>query len=272
MKDVNPAQVPSARPSAPSSVPVLCARDLHKSFSALEVLKGLSVDAHRGDVISILGSSGSGKSTFLRCLNLLEVPTSGSVILNGETVYTSNDPADSLRRETKQTALQRSRMPMVFQGFNLWSHMTVLQNVMVSPINVLGRPQKDTEALALAMLERVGIAEKRGMYPAQLSGGQQQRAAIARALAMEPELILFDEPTSALDPELVGEVLQAMRRLADEHVTMLVVTHEMNFARDVSSRVIFLHQGQVEEDGTPQDVFQNPKSERCRTFLSTINH
>lgn len=266
----------STRPESPAAqrpiTPVLCATDIHKSFGNLEVLKGLSVEAHRGDVISILGSSGSGKSTFLRCLNLLEVPSSGCVELNGELVYDSKVAKHSLKRDRKRTALQRSRMPMVFQGFNLWSHMTILQNVMVAPVQVLGRSAKETEALALAMLERVGIAEKRGMYPAQLSGGQQQRAAIARALAMEPDLILFDEPTSALDPELVGEVLQAMRRLADEHVTMLVVTHEMNFARDVSNRVIFLHQGQVEEDGTPAEVFQNPQSDRCRAFLSTINH
>lgn len=260
-------------PHAPSVQPqeaVLCASDLHKSFGNLEVLRGLTVEAHRGDVISILGSSGSGKSTFLRCLNLLETPSGGRVELNGEAVYDHRDPAHSTKRDRNRTALQRSRMPMVFQGFNLWSHMTILQNVMAAPQTVLGRSRKDCETMAMAMLERVGIAEKRDMYPAQLSGGQQQRAAIARALAMEPALILFDEPTSALDPELVGEVLTVMRRLAEEHVTMLVVTHEMNFARDVSDRVIFLDQGLVEEDGTPEQVFQNPQSERCKAFLSSI--
>lgn len=264
------------QPSSPSpdgtSKTVLAVDDLHKSFGNLEVLKGISLEAHKGDVISILGSSGSGKSTFLRCLNLLETPTSGVVSLSGETVFSSGDPRFSSKRDRNLTARQRSRMPMVFQGFNLWSHMTILQNVMAAPTKVMGRSVQEVEDLSLAVLERVGVADKRDMYPSQLSGGQQQRVAIARALAMEPTLILFDEPTSALDPELVGEVLQVMRSLAEEHVTMLVVTHEMNFARDVSTKVVFLHQGLVEEEGTPEQVFGAPSSERCREFLSNTNY
>lgn len=251
---------------------VLSVGDLHKSFGSLEVLKGISLGAHRGDVISILGSSGSGKSTLLRCLNLLETPSSGLITLNGETVFSSNDPKFSTKRNRNLTARQRSRMPMVFQGFNLWSHMTILQNVMAAPNKVLHRPVNEAEDFALSVLERVGIVDKRDMYPSQLSGGQQQRAAIARALAMKPTLILFDEPTSALDPELVGEVLQVIRKLADDHVTMLVVTHEMNFAKDVSTKVVFLHQGMIEEQGTPDEVFGSPKSQRCREFLSTTTY
>ncbi|MDJ1007842.1 MAG: ATP-binding cassette domain-containing protein [Paracoccaceae bacterium] len=251
---------------------VLSVEDIHKSFGSLEVLKGISLEAHKGDVISILGSSGSGKSTFLRCLNLLEIPGTGVVNLNGETVFSSSNSTYSTNRDRSRTAKLRSRMPMVFQGFNLWSHMTILENVVAAPTRVLGRPRTEAEGMAMSVLARVGIAEKRDAYPAQLSGGQQQRVAIARALAMEPSVILFDEPTSALDPELVGEVLQVMRTLADDHVTMLVVTHEMKFARDVSTRVMFLHQGRVEEEGTPEEVFENPQSERCREFLSTSNH
>lgn len=261
----------SAQTDEPTAT-VLSVDDLHKSFGTLEVLKGISLEAHKGDVISILGSSGSGKSTFLRCLNLLETPSCGMVSLSGDIVYSSFDPKFSTRRDRNLTARQRSRMPMVFQSFNLWSHMTILQNVMVSPTKVLHRSVKEAEELTLSVLERVGIAEKRDMYPSQLSGGQQQRVAIARALAMEPTLILFDEPTSALDPELVGEVLQVMRKLAEEHVTMLVVTHEMNFAKDVSTKVVFLHQGLIEEEGTPDQFFGSPKSARCKEFLSTTNY
>ncbi|MBA4491486.1 ABC transporter ATP-binding protein [Paracoccus sp. S1E-3] len=259
-------------PSQGTAETVLSVDNLHKSFGALEVLKGISLEAHKGDVISILGSSGSGKSTFLRCLNLLETPSTGDIRLKGEPVFSSKDPKFSTKRDRGLTARQRSRMPMVFQGFNLWSHMTILQNVMAAPSKVLNRPAHEVEELAMSVLERVGIANKRDMYPSQLSGGQQQRAAIARALAMKPTLILFDEPTSALDPELVGEVLRVMRKLAEEHVTMLVVTHEMNFARDVSTKVVFLHQGLVEEEGTPDEVFGSPKSQRCREFLSTTSY
>lgn len=248
---------------------VLSVHDLHKSFAALEVLKGISLTAERGDVISILGSSGSGKSTLLRCLNLLETPCQGMVTLDGETVFDATGARD--RRGSKVVAHQRAKMPMVFQSFNLWSHMTILENVVAAPIHVLRRPVQDSKDLAMAMLERVGVAEKQDMYPSQLSGGQQQRVAIARALAMTPTLILFDEPTSALDPELVGEVLQVMRGLADEHTTMLVVTHEMKFAREVSTRIVFLHQGRIEEEGTPDQVFDAPQSPRCAEFLASSN-
>ncbi|HWK44633.1 MAG TPA: ATP-binding cassette domain-containing protein [Stellaceae bacterium] len=249
--------------------PTIEIRDLHKRFGALEVLKGVSLEARDGDVISIIGSSGSGKSTMLRCINLLETPDSGEVAINGETIRMRGrgggrvEPADRA-----QVDRIRSRLGMVFQSFNLWSHMTILENVIEAPIHVLKRPRADCVAEAEAILARVGIAEKRHHYPAHLSGGQQQRAAIARALAMQPQAILFDEPTSALDPELVGEVLRVMRSLAEEGRTMLIVTHEMGFARDVSNHTIFLDQGRIEEQGPPSQVFGEPRSERCRRFLS----
>ena len=249
--------------------PALVVEDLHKSFGPLEVLKGISLTAEEGDVIAMIGSSGSGKSTFLRCINLLEIPDSGRVTVAGEIIEMAHDrsgrahPADG-----KQVDRIRTRLGMVFQSFNLWSHMTVLQNVIEAPVHVLGLPRKEAEARAMEMLEKVGIADKTDYYPAHLSGGQQQRAAIARALAMEPEVMLFDEPTSALDPELVGEVLRVMRKLAEEGRTMIVVTHEMGFARDVSSHVVFLHQGRVEEEGPPKEVFGSQKSERFRQFLA----
>lgn len=258
----SPALVPRQPPA------VVRVDDLHKSFGPLEVLKGVSLEARRGGVISIIGSSGSGKSTFLRCVNLLEIPSAGTIILGDDVVYDSSGAG----RSEKKRALLRARMPMVFQGFNLWSHMTVLQNVMVAPVRVLGHKSKEAEALARSVLERVGLSEKTDVYPSRLSGGQQQRVAIARGLAMEPEVILFDEPTSALDPELVGEVLQVMRQLAEEHVTMLVVTHEMKFAREVSGRVIFLHKGRIEEEGTPDQVFTSPQSVRCREFLASTRN
>ncbi len=245
-------------------------KDLHKSFGSLEVLKGVSVTAHEGDVISMIGSSGSGKSTFLRCINLLETPDSGEVRVGGELIAMRQrrdgraEPADR-----KQVDRIRSRLGMVFQSFNLWSHMSVLENVIEAPVHVLKVPKADAVARGEALLEKVGIADKRGHYPSHLSGGQQQRAAIARALAMEPDVLLFDEPTSALDPELVGEVLKVMRDLADEGRTMIVVTHEMGFAREASSRVIFLHEGRVEEEGTPEQVFDNPRSGRMRQFFSS---
>jgi len=249
---------------------MLVAKDIHKSFGNLEVLKGMSVSAKQGDVISIIGSSGSGKSTFLRCINFLEIPDQGLVFLDGEEVIIRKD---SKGRPTGADPAQiqrlRSQLGMVFQSFNLWSHMTVLQNVMEGPVHVLRKSQEEAKASAMVYLEKVGIAEKVDSYPSQLSGGQQQRVAIARALAMEPKVLLFDEPTSALDPELVGEVLKVMRQLANEGRTMIVVTHEMGFAREVSSTVMFLHQGLVEEIGTPKQVFENPKSERCRAFLAS---
>ena len=249
---------------------MLVAEDIYKSFGSLEVLKGLSVSAKQGDVISIIGSSGSGKSTFLRCINFLETPDQGRVFLDGEEVIIRTDrKGRSMGADPKQIQRLRSQLGMVFQSFNLWSHMTVLQNVTEGPIQVLKKSSKETKTAAMKYLEKVGIANKADSYPSQLSGGQQQRVAIARALAMEPKVLLFDEPTSALDPELVGEVLKVMRQLAEEGRTMIVVTHEMGFAREVSSTVMFLHQGLVEEIGTPKQVFENPKSERCREFLAS---
>ncbi len=241
------------------------------SFGDLEVLKGVSLTAQEGDVISILGSSGSGKSTFLRCINFLNVPDKGRVVLDGEEVNIRKDAnGRSLGADAKQIQRLRSQLGFVFQSFNLWSHMTVLQNVMEGPVQVLGRPKDEVREEALKVLDEVGIAQKADAYPSQLSGGQQQRVAIARALAMNPKVLLFDEPTSALDPELVGEVLRVMRKLAEQGRTMIVVTHEMGFAREVSNRVIFLHNGKVEEDGPPEQVFENPKSERCKAFFASI--
>ncbi len=249
--------------------PALSVRDLHKSFGPVEVLKGISLDARDGDVVSILGSSGSGKSTLLRCINLLEIPNAGTVTVAGETIemqYAAN--GRSRPANPAQVARIRSKLGMVFQSFNLWSHKTVLENVIEAPVHVQKRPRKECIEEAEALLAKVGIAEKRNHYPSHLSGGQQQRAAIARALAMKPRVMLFDEPTSALDPELVGEVLRVMRALAEDGRTMLVVTHEMGFARDVSSRVIFLHKGVVEEDGRPEDVFTAARSERFKQFIA----
>ncbi|PSW13889.1 histidine/lysine/arginine/ornithine ABC transporter ATP-binding protein [Photobacterium sanctipauli] len=246
-------------------------KDLHKSFGQNEVLKGISLTAHRGDVISIIGSSGSGKSTFLRCINLLETPTQGEIWVNGELIKMKNNrQGEFLPVDEKQVQRIRSRLAMVFQGFNLWSHMTVLGNVIEAPVHVLGIPKAEAIERAEALLKKVGLYERRNYYPGHLSGGQQQRAAIARALAVDPEVMLFDEPTSALDPELVGEVLGVMQDLAQEGRTMLVVTHEMAFARDVSNQVMFLHQGKVEEQGDPAKLFTNPESERLQQFISSI--
>jgi ABC-type histidine transport system ATPase subunit len=250
--------------------PTLVAEDIHKSFGDLEVLKGVSVAAREGDVIAMLGSSGSGKSTFLRCVNLLEIPNAGRITVKGETIAMAKDRHGALRPENpRQVERIRTRLGMVFQSFNLWSHMTVLQNVMEAPVHVLKVPKDEAIARGEALLDKVGIADKRDHYPSHLSGGQQQRAAIARALAMNPAVMLFDEPTSALDPELVGEVLKVMRDLAEEGRTMIVVTHEMGFAREASSRVIFLHEGRVEEEGPPDQVFDNPRSNRMRQFFSS---
>lgn len=247
-------------------------RNLHKRFGTLEVLKGVSLAAKEGEVVSILGSSGSGKSTMLRCINYLEVPDEGEVIIDGEPIkLIVSRKGKSRAKDNRQVDRIRSQLGMVFQNFNLWSHKTILENVIEAPIYVQKRSRAECIDEAEALLEKVGIVEKRHFYPSHLSGGQQQRAAIARALAMRPKAMLFDEPTSALDPELVGEVLKTMRSLAEEGRTMLVVTHEMSFARDVSSRVIFLHKGSIEEDGTPQEVFGNTRSERVRQFIKGHN-
>lgn len=252
-----------------AAVPQLSARDIKKSFGSIDVLKGITLDAYKHDVLSILGASGSGKSTLLRCLNFLECPTEGEVALDGEVVATRRTRTAQLEpADRRQIERFRTRVSMVFQGFNLWSHMNVLENVMEASVYVLGIKKSEARDTAEALLERVGLAERMHYYPAHLSGGQQQRAAIARALAVDPEVILFDEPTSALDPELVGEVLNVMKGLADDGRTMIVVTHEMGFARDVSNRVIFLEQGKIEEDGAPDEVMTNPRSDRFRQFLA----
>ena len=240
---------------------------LHKSFGSLEVLKGVDLTAHEGEVVAIIGGSGSGKSTLLRCINFLETPSAGKITIAGEQIAMRADGSPANRRQIEAV---RTRLGMVFQQFNLWSHMTLLQNVIEVPVHVLGVPRAQAIARAEALLDRVGLAEKAQVYPAYLSGGQQQRAAIARALAIEPRVMLFDEPTSALDPELVGEVLGVIRGLAAEGRTMILVTHEMKFAREVASHVIYLHQGVIAEQGPPSQVFGAPKSERLQQFLSSV--
>ena len=253
-----------------TDVPALEVQDIHKRFGSTEVLKGISLAARDGDVISIIGSSGSGKSTLLRCINLLESPEQGRIFVGGEELVLKPRRGGGLAAaEAEQIARLRAKIGFVFQSFNLWSHMSILENVIEAPIHVLKVGKMEARERASALLDKVGIADKRDNYPSQLSGGQQQRAAIARALAMEPKVLLFDEPTSALDPELVGEVLQVMRRLAEEGTTMLVVTHEMGFCREVSSQVVFLNQGRVEEMGPPSRIFSQPETERCRQFLAS---
>jgi polar amino acid transport system ATP-binding protein len=252
------------------AIPALEIRNLHKRYGELEVLKGISLTARDGDVISILGSSGSGKSTFLRCINLLENPNEGDILVAGEQLKLKRGKqGDLVAADGRQLNRIRSELGFVFQNFNLWPHMSVLDNIIEAPRRVLGQSKAEAIEVAEALLAKVGIGDKRHVYPNQLSGGQQQRAAIARTLAMQPKVILFDEPTSALDPEMVQEVLAVIRSLADEGRTMLLVTHEMNFAKQVSSEVVFLHQGLVEEHGTPEQVFDNPQSARCKQFMSS---
>jgi arginine/ornithine transport system ATP-binding protein len=242
---------------------------LHKRFGSHEVLKGVSLQARAGDVISIIGSSGSGKSTLLRCINLLEKPHQGRILVAGEELRLSPDRQGELQAsDPRQLQRLRTKLAMVFQHFNLWAHLTVLQNIIEAPVHVLGLPRDEAIAIARKYLARVDLAGMEDRYPAHMSGGQQQRVAIARALAMEPEVMLFDEPTSALDPELVSEVLRVMQGLAQEGRTMVVVTHEMGFAREVANHLIFLHQGRVEEEGPPAQVLAQPKSERLAQFLS----
>lgn len=248
----------------------LVVTELHKRYGEHEVLKGISLQARAGDVISIIGSSGSGKSTLLRCINFLERPYEGSIHVNGQEIRMVRDKDGQLKIfDKKQLQLLRTRLTMVFQHFNLWSFMTARENVMEAPIQVLGLSKAQARQRAEFYLNKVGMTgASQDRYPADLSGGQQQRVSIARALAMEPDVLLFDEPTSALDPELVGEVLRIMQQLAEEGKTMVVVTHEMEFARHVSNHVIFLHQGVVEEEGTPEQLFGNPQSPRLKQFLS----
>jgi histidine transport system ATP-binding protein len=248
----------------------LVVQDLHKKFGDNEVLKGVSLSAKAGDVISLIGSSGSGKSTFLRCINFLEQPCSGSITLGDESIQVKTDKKGGTRvADPRQLQRIRTKMSMVFQHFNLWAHMTVLENVIEAPVSVLKLSKAEAKDRAMGYLKKVGLpAGVENKYPSHLSGGQQQRVAIARALAMEPEIMLFDEPTSALDPELVGEVLKVMQALAEEGRTMIVVTHEMGFARNVSNHVVFLHQGKIEEEGVPEMVLTEPKSVRLQQFLS----
>ncbi|WOI57617.1 amino acid ABC transporter ATP-binding protein [Palleronia sp. LCG004] len=250
-------------------IPVLSISGLHKSYGDLEVLKGVDLVAARGHVVSLIGSSGSGKSTLLRCANLLEDSQDGEIAFEGEPVRWRGTRGDRHPADPKQVTRIRTNLSMVFQQFNLWAHMTILQNVMEAPVTVLGRPRAEVESAARGYLDKVGIGDKCDAYPAQLSGGQQQRAAIARALCMEPRAILFDEPTSALDPELEQEVVRVIKGLAEEGRTMVIVTHDMGMARDCSDHVIFLHQGRIEEEGPPDRLFGSPESQRLRGFLSS---
>jgi polar amino acid transport system ATP-binding protein len=253
--------------STADAAPVIEIRDLHKSYGALEVLKGVDLVAPRGHVVSLIGSSGSGKSTLLRCCNLLEESQKGEIRFEGEPVRWRGNGAGRHPADKAQVMRIRTNLAMVFQQFNLWAHMTVLQNVMEAPLTVLRQPREEVEARARRLLDKVGIGDKADVFPAQMSGGQQQRAAIARALCMEPRALLFDEPTSALDPELEQEVVKVIKALAEEGRTMLLVTHDMKLAADVSDHVVFLHQGRIEEEGPPDRLFGAPRTDRLRGFL-----
>ena len=233
---------------------------LNKHFGHLEVLRGIDIDIHKGEVVAVIGPSGSGKSTFIRCLNRLEEPTAGEVIFEGQQINTKNADIDKIRQ----------KIGMVFQNFNLFSNMTIMQNITAAPINVKKIPKDQVEERALKLLDRVGLKDKAAEYPVRLSGGQRQRVAIARALAMDPDILLFDEPTSALDPEMVGEVLNVMKELAEDGMTMVVVTHEMGFAREVSDRVIFIDQGVIQEENEPKEFFTDPKNPRLKDFLNKV--
>ena len=243
-----------------SSEPKIVVKGLEKSFGSLQVLKGIDAEIDKGEVICVIGPSGSGKSTFLRCLNRLEEPTAGEILVDGEQITGKDANIDKIRRH----------IGMVFQQFNLFPHMSVLENIMMAPVTLKIKSKEEAEKKARELLDRVGLSDKADYRPADLSGGQQQRVAIARALAMEPDIMLFDEPTSALDPEMVGEVLAVMKELAAEGMTMVVVTHEMGFARDVADRVFFIDQGVIMEEGTPQEVFGAPKNERTQSFLNKV--
>ena len=256
------------RKTAMSQDPIVIVDQLHKSFQGIEVLQGISLTARKGEVISILGSSGSGKSTLLRCINFLENPDSGVITVCGTTVQMKIHRKNCVPASNRDVTALRRKVGMVFQNFNLWDHMTVIENIMEAQVHVHKVPKDQARQRGMALLDKVGLKDRSNAYPAELSGGQKQRVAIARAMAVNPQVLLFDEPTSALDPELVGEVLAVIRDLAAEGMTMLIVTHEINFARDVSNRVIFLHEGKIEEQGPPAQVIGNPESSRCRSFLT----
>jgi octopine/nopaline transport system ATP-binding protein len=266
------AEPASRTASADGAAEAIHIENLHKKFGTLHVLKGVSLSARDGGVVAIIGGSGSGKSTLLRCINFLENPTSGLIRVNGEEIKLKSDGrGGSMPADRRQIERIRSRLGMVFQSFNLWSHMTLLENIIEVPVHVLGIRRAEAIKIAESLLDRVGLADKRDVYPAFMSGGQQQRGAIARALAIQPRVMLFDEPTSALDPELVGEVLKVIADLAAEGRTMVLVTHEMKFARQVADRVVYLYNGLVEEEGTPEQIFGAPKSERLKQFLRNMH-
>jgi polar amino acid transport system ATP-binding protein len=253
------------------SLPMVDAQDVHKYFHGNEVLKGINMQVRKGEVVVLIGASGSGKTTFLRCINHLEKIDKGRIFVDGDLIgYQLAPDGKVIEAKEKESARRRSEVGFVFQRFNLFPHLTALQNITEAPMQVKGMSRPEAEALAQELLKKVGLEQKAGAYPARLSGGQQQRVAIARALAMNPKLMLFDEPTSALDPELVGEVLKTMQQLALEGMTMIVVTHEMGFAREVANRVIFLHDGVILEEGSPEQMFNNPQQERTKAFLKAI--
>ncbi len=249
---------------------IIDVKDLHKSYGQTEVIKGVDMTVRKGEVICIIGPSGAGKSTYLRSLNHLEKPTSGKIWIDDKLIEDRVNGHNQVKLPHKERAAILLEMGMVFQRFNLFPHKTALQNVMLAPMNVKGVPEKEAKEKAVKLLNQVGLGDKLDSYPAKLSGGQQQRVAIARALAMEPKMMLFDEPTSALDPELVGDVLNVMKELAEEGMTMLVVTHEMGFAREVADRVVFMYDGAILEEGSPKEIFTNPKHDRTRQFLQSV--
>lgn len=248
----------------------IIAKDIYKSFDELQVLKGINLEVEEGEVVAIIGPSGGGKSTFLRCLNKLETINSGTVIIDGETLVTTSSEGAVKYVPANDASRIVCKMGMVFQQFNLFPHMTVLENLMEAPVHVQKRNPAEVEKEAIVLLDKVGLADKKDVFPGKLSGGQQQRVAIARALAMKPDIMLFDEPTSSLDPELTGDVLKAMRNLAEDHMTMVVVTHEMGFAREVATKVVFMADGYVQAEGTPKEIFENPEGERLRGFLKSM--
>lgn len=249
---------------------IIKVENLHKSFHSLHVLKGIDLEVKKGEIVSIIGPSGSGKSTLLRCLNHLEVADKGSISFEGQYIAKADSTGKAIYKNNKEVLAICSSLGMVFQNFNLFPHKSVMQNIIEAPVMVKGISKKAAEAKAVELLDKVGLLDKKDAYPNQLSGGQKQRVAIARALAMEPEIMLFDEPTSALDPELIGEVLQVIKNLAEERMTMVIVTHEMNFAREISDRVIFMDDGQIVASGVPDDIFVNPEHPRIKTFLNKV--